>query len=397
MPEEAAELLDRTVRLNPQYQMIRLRSARGPVREIARRLSADRDLYGLLLSDAAEQLPAKAIGRDVWDLLSALQSPRSARIDGVDTSPEYAQFLKKQIIDGVIEVATDSGFKSGINAVDGLGKLLAVSQPVNEIQRLSWRAIELAYRSAIGEVNQLACRLYFYNRLPVSRHWLTRFPNESHILRFLQLERDGSWPGMPAAIRAGTPKPSSKDRILFHRYWRSWIVRASRRIKPAKSQVFKVYLSPVPDGMAKVLHIALDLLPGSGAFHMKAPRTVQGILRPDKIIAYFTDRRDAEAFGRQVLEKSPSVEAQGVPFTSAIDAGALASWGVEPPASAQAFAWQERNSWRFWVALRIARAILNVRKAQAKDPVHSILSAVEVSGIDTRRWLPTSQHWDFSR
>jgi hypothetical protein len=387
----SSRLLKRIFRLNPRYRLLRLSSASGDLRELAHRLSADPELYGLLLPEAGGGLATKAVNRDVWDLLAALRTPAPA-LTVARSSADYRRFLTKQLIDGVLEVSGERGFVSGI---EGLRLLMPVRK--NEfsghpLQRLSRRAVEIAYLSGENGLNPLACRLYFHNRLPVTREWVDRFPDESAILKFLKLRADGTWPGMPSAVRPVAIH--SREADPAKRYWRCWDISGAPRLKPGMQTVFKVYLCARPESADILLHHALRSLPGSGASRLKIPRTAQGLLRPDKFVAYFSKRRDAEAYGRRVATDARGVSAQATPFTAPLDDNGIASMGADPPAFVEAMPWQERSSWRFWVSQRLSRAILNVRRSKSSDPVNDVLAAVRSSGVDPDVWLP--EGWDFS-
>lgn len=385
-------LCKRVFRLNPRYRLVRLNTASGDLRDLAQRLSADPELYGLLLPDSGGGLATKAVNRDVWRLLAAMRTPASA-LTAARSSADYRRFLIKQLVDGVLEVAGERGFVSGVE-----GLRLLVPARKNEfvghpLQLLSRRAIEIGYQSGVNALSPLACRLYFHNRIPVTREWLGRFPDESAMLKFLKLRLDGTWPGMPSSVRPAAVH-SGKEPDSAKRYWRCWDISGSPRLKPGTQTVFKVYLCVRPEAADILLHHALRSLPGSGASRLKIPRTAQGLLRPDKFVVYFASRRDAEAFGRRVAADARLVPPQPTPFTAPLDDIGIASMGADPPSFMEAMPGQERSSWRFWVSQRLARAILNVRRSPSADPVSDVLAAVKSSGVDPEAWLPKG--WDFS-
>lgn len=383
-------LLTRVLRLNPRYRLVRLSTASGELLEIARRLSADPDLFGLLLPEAGVGLATKAVNKDVWTLLSGLRSPSSPRALG-GSSPAYRRFLTKQLVDGVVEMSVEGGFLSGVEALRRLSPEREVAFSGHPLQRLSRRAVEIAYASGEDSLSPLACRLYFHNRLPASRQWLERFPDEAALLKFLKLGSDGRWPGMPSSIRpvpAGTGKSTNPARA----YWRCWDIPGSPRVEPGEGTIFKVYLCARPEGADVLLHHALRRLPKSGASRLKIPRTVHGLLRPDKFVAYFSRRADAEAYGRAVASVARSAPPQPTPFTHPLDKIGIASMGADPPAFVESSPWLERTSWRFWISQRLARAIINARRGNPSDPVEDVLAAARSSGIDPETWLPNG--WD---
>jgi hypothetical protein len=87
--------------------------------------------------------------------------------------------------------------------------------------------------------------------------------------------------------------------------------------------------------------------------------------------------------------------AHGVPFTAAIDASGLVSWGVDPPRSEAIVAWQERESWRLWVTNRLAAALVSARNARSDgvEPWQFAIERLRLAGVDPDSWTPTEILW----
>jgi hypothetical protein len=117
-----------------------------------------------------------------------------------------------------------------------------------------------------------------------------------------------------------------------------------------------------------------------------------GLLRPDKIVAYFPDFERLAKAAEAVSARLGGVPAQGVPFTSEIGGDGLLSWGMDPPASELA-AWGGRESWRLWLTHRLARALLAARSAEGLEPWRFALERVRLEGIDTASWTPAASLW----
>ena len=66
-----------------------------------------------------------------------------------------------------------------------------------------------------------------------------------------------------------------------------------------------------------------------GAPGFKVGAGAGGLLRPDKIVAYFETFERLAAAADALTERLAGVAAHGVPFTSEIAAGGQLSWGVE--------------------------------------------------------------------
>lgn len=369
-------LLDQTFRLSPRFLLVHAHKAPGYLRKAAP------GCYGLLIPAMAGDLVPKAVNEDVWRLLNTFRSPRTARGAGLET-PDHEQFVAKQLIDKVLEVYCESGFESGVKALRAASREKDVAAR-SRIELLSRRAVELAYASGMNDPGLLAARLYCYNRAPLSLKWRERLPGQAAVFDFLRLRTDGSWLGMPRSI-----SPIGSE------YWHRWEVRGAPRLSK-RAPIYKVYLSPVIEDAGVVLHLALARLHGSGAGQLKVGRLAAGLLRPDKIVVYFAATKDAEAFARRLAAEAPE-RAHGVPFTSQVGATGMVSLGVDPPELKRASSDEDGGSWRSWVVHRIARAIVIVRREAPVEPISGVFSAVRAAGIDTTRWLPASDHWDFSR
>jgi hypothetical protein len=109
-------------------------------------------------------------------------------------------------------------------------------------------------------------------------------------------------------------------------------------------------------------------------------------LRPDKLIAYFRDP-DTLARAAAGLEKLVAgARVHGVPFSCQLDATGLLSWGVDPIASARASD-GAANSWRRWVAGRLASLFAEGRKLASDDVSEYALDRLSAEGVDVRRWI----------
>src|SRR6185369_3495174 len=99
--------------------------------------------------------------------------------------------------------------------------------------------------------------------------------------------------------------------------------------------------------------------------HFKIGADAAGLLRPDKIVLYFADQQSLLQVAGALHARLPGVRAQGVPFSAEITGDGLLSWGMDPPARERVLAWHEPESWRLWVARRLALAMI---AAQAAAP-----------------------------
>ena len=81
----------------------------------------------------------------------------------------------------------------------------------------------------------------------------------------------------------------------------------------------KLYVSPRPSAVADVFPRAADVFAGAGVRSFKVGRGIEGLLRPDKIVAYFDDREALQAVARDLARRLRRAVPQGTPFTC--DAG----------------------------------------------------------------------------
>jgi len=125
----------------------------------------------------------------------------------------------------------------------------------------------------------------------------------------------------------------------------------------------------------------------------KIGRTAFGLLRPDKLVAYFASLEQLKEAAELIRASAAGIAAQGVPFTGAIDAEGLVSWGMDPPRFEQVLPGQEHQSWRQWVAGRIAVYTLTARESGAENIPEFVRHRVGLDGIDTATWSPNLAIW----
>ena len=160
---------------------------------------------------------------------------------------------------------------------------------------------------------------------------------------------------------------------------------------PSDGPLYKLYLSPDPLVVAEALRAAVEILSDFPVARLKVGSDIYGLLRPDKVVAYFKTRQDALVAAAELGSALAGLPAHGVPFTAAIDASGLVSWGLDPPRSEAVLAWQERESWRLWVTNRLAAALLSARNSQSDgvEPWQFAIERLRLAGVDPDSWTPT--------
>jgi hypothetical protein len=116
----------------------------------------------------------------------------------------------------------------------------------------------------------------------------------------------------------------------------------------------------------------------------KVGRGVEGLLRPDKIIAYFECRAHMEEVTAALDASLQGCPAQGTPFTAEAAGQGLLSWGIDPPLG------NEPASWRAWITKQLAASLTAARTSPGVDPVSAALRDIAGVGVDPDHWNPSS-------
>jgi hypothetical protein len=131
-----------------------------------------------------------------------------------------------------------------------------------------------------------------------------------------------------------------------------------------------------------------------------------GLLRPDKLVAYFPDFDSLAGAAGVLADRLAGIPPHGVPFTAEIGGDGLLSWGVDPPRREGGKARGE-ESWRLWLTHRLARALLAVRhmnaaqggpgghdgQAGGPEPWQLALERLRLEGVSTETWTPGPLLW----
>jgi hypothetical protein len=158
----------------------------------------------------------------------------------------------------------------------------------------------------------------------------------------------------------------------------------------------KLYVSPHPSSLPDAFSAWVGVSAAVDALAFKVGRSVRGLLRPDKMVLYFAGLDDLAEGAERLRRTLDGCPAQGVPFTAAISADGLLSWGTDPPRAAQTPLLTMGESWRLWITNRLARALLAARASPsaAIEPWQFALDRVRLEGVDTETWAPGQRMWD---
>lgn len=383
-------LAGRTFRTSPRYELVLFDRLEDWERAALAELQTQRGFYGILRSrvapaDDAPSHSLRAVDRDTALLLLTLREP--------GTLPSYAREadpscdgMRRLVLDGFVEIADGTGFVSGREAAALLWPDPNDQAPApSALARISQDAIAYGAALALDEREALAMRLYSYNRLPFSTSFARRYPDAASILDALVDDtrlRQERWSVAAAKV---------SHWINFSRAHNGRANGAPQRVTGA---TYKLYVSPRPATLPDAFRELLDALVSHGVRQFKVAGTASGLLRPDKLVAYLDSREQLLAVADRLEQRLRGMPAHGVPFTAAIDADGLLSWGVDPPADARPLSYQPQQSWRSWITSALAGALIEARQnAGGMEPAAFAMKRLQLEGIDVDRWAPIQTLW----
>lgn len=323
----------------------------------------------------------KIISAETVRLLDALRtsSRLPAQFRRTDR-PHLTRAVARLVLDSYLEVDMGSGFVGGPGAHSALLPPRSNGRPRRLVEVLTRQALDYANALDIDEPGALGNRLYRFNRLPDSRDIRTLLPTPAAVRGFLGL--DGR-----SAIAA-----------LLRRHWRGatkstargypWTVYFPAAASPSSGPLrFKLYLSPRVESLPEALTRLIPALADLGAPRFKVGRDRSNLLRPDKLVVYFSSLAAQRRARRRLRPLLAGLAPHGVPFTAADDDGVL-SWGIDPAKTALGIEWSNIGSWRAWVATRLATYLIAAKVPGAPvDGVSFALDRLALDGVDTRRWI----------
>jgi hypothetical protein len=346
-------------------------------------LREDPNFYGIL-KPVNRLLPAKSVSKEAALLFLTLRRPQRipallASIFGDDPSPLFGL-----LADGVLEVEHDGAFVSGPDAL-----LLFQSTPLpcaapHPLAALSSAAIAYAASYEGLDASALADKVYAFGRQPCTEAIRHRFAKNSDLMSFLVAE-----PGVSQLLSSVWASLGEEENP-----WLSWSTR-----NETQRLGYKLYVSPRLDAMPSLFGMTVRAMKRAQCQHFKIGRRGEGVCRPDKMVAYFASldqlRQCASLIESDLVSSEISPRsAHGVPFTAPIDGAGFLSWGMDPPELVQVGEEFAHQSFRQWVAGRVAIAVLSAKGAKSPtDVVPSVLRRVELDGIDPNTWAPNLAIW----
>jgi hypothetical protein len=373
-------------RASQQYELVVFDRLPREQQDMLRDLTKDPDFYGVLLPRETGR-GIKSVCRDTALLFLTLTTPGPL--------PSYVravfgdrsnQAIAGLVLDGVLEIGCGGQFASGAEAYDLIYEQRApLGTARSAVPQLAREALQYAQALDLEETGPLSARLYFYNRVPLSPLWWRRFPSPEAVAAYLGADAGGANRAVLDQNWSKVDLPPPMDG------WFQWRLRAARPPEERTGQTFKLYISPRPEFAREAFDAVLRTLTQTGAApQFKIGNDAAGLLRPDKMVAYFRSRELLRKTAEHLAERLKGCAAQGVPFTAAVTEDGLLSWGVDPLREKGALTWQERESWRLWITNRLASALVTAKRTPGGglEPWQFAMERLRLEGVDTETWTP---------
>lgn len=361
----------------PAYELVALDQMTGSERAGLQPFQQGAKIYGIM-RPREPGLKVLAVDVSTADLYHAVSTVGG--LAGSDWTQRDCVTVERLVMDRVLEVQADGSFVTGLAAYAKLHPMPYVTSGGGHIAELSLDAVRYAQGLLLCDSTALSRRLYGYNRLPLSPDWRRRLPSADAVAAFLDVQVSG-YIGR---------RLKDKWIELADRQWLHW---RSRYSASHDQRRHKLYISPVPDQLPETFATAVRVFGDMNVPAFKVARTTAGILRPDKLVAYFDRSTDMHAVGAQLASALHGIAVQGVPFTGTDDPAGLLSWGVDPPPGSTRLRHQP-TSWRQWVTDRLAGALMVAGHslASGREPWEFALRRVALAGVDIATWQPT-ENW----
>jgi hypothetical protein len=384
-----SDLREITFRANPNYQFVLLEKLPDEQQKTLSALRNDPEFSGLLIPSRGKGLTTKAVCHETVALLEMLKQPGRLPLQVLDLMGGDAQVtLGQLVLDGILQVAEGSRWLCGPAACRPGDQVCAPSSN-SRLHRLSAQALQHAASLKTVDAAELYSCLYQFNTLPLSPAWLQQFPDQHAVEECLQIQTGGKNCAMLERCWSRVPATAESHA------WLSWTSRTFSAAWTERRAGYKLYLSPHPSAIRDAFSALLPAISAAGAHHFKIGADARGLLRPDKIVAYFNDRASLEQAAARISEELRGCLEHGVPFTAGFSDSALLSYGSDPPFENALPLWLQRQSWRQWITQRLgcALAVAKNEPLGTTSVCDFALLRLGLEGVDTTEWTPASTAW----
>lgn len=387
-------LLKKKFRTASFYRLVEWNQLNQRERDILAGLSDEQEVYGVFRPvRTSSQLTSKVAYYEVALLYFHLQQS--------DVLPRYLITWPKErlnetivqlVLDGILEIESNDNFVSGAAAVHAIfGNTVFKNAPLpDRLSDLSMKAIRYALLLRNSDIRSIANRLYSFNTIPYDAVAKSEFFSSRTVKEFLFLNTNGEHHNF-------LNKNWTFINNLEKKAWLVW--SSSNSIQKfstsPNSYTFKLYISPGLRELPEVFQQTVYALSESNAVSFKIGNSPHGLLRPDKMVAYFENFEDLKKGAARLEKKIAGCAVQGVPFTCQIDKTGLLSWGVDPPESDVLEA-IEGGSWRTKITDQLAIAILQAQteRLSMSQTIDFIQAKLAATGINVTDWTPMNHFFD---
>lgn len=385
-------MMNLNFRANPNYELISYDRLPPSQQDYLQDLFKDEDFYGILQPINSNQtgLGIKSVCQKTALIFLTLQQPGTIPTYLKKLHPEKTDKLISQlVINHILQVKNQDKFVSGIEAINLQKFCVQVNSDkllgTGKIAQLSLDALKYAQALAINDSSKLSARLYFYNRVPITSKLLQLYPSETEIAKYLQISHHYE---LEKIIKKQWREVNSTQGDNFWRIWK--FVDNLDSLDSYKKAIYKLYISPTFEVLGDIFPTLVKIFTDLQIPQFKVGgKQIAGLLRSDKIIAYFDDFESLKKAADLIISSLPNTPAQGVPFTSELDNNGLLSWGIDPPSKEKLLKWQERESWRVWLTNRLAIGILSAKLSNSSlEPWEFALYRLEGEGVEPKTWQP---------
>lgn len=387
MKNRAPLLIERSFRAGADYELVVFDRLTGEEQSLLAELREDVGFYGILRPRDGSSRTIRAVDRDTALLWFSVRVPGRLPFFAWDGDSNVAERrITQLVLDGVLEMELDGQYVCGARALhalphrkeaDGTGRLCA----------LSIEALRYGESLQLDDLNELASRLYGFGTVPLSPAWTRRLHGSDAMIDYLGASHGTTLHHCLASHFTRAPDQEGAA-------WISWSKR-SRRAPEAYARTYKLYVSPQPEDLPQSFRELVEVLAEHDHLQFKIGRSVHGVLRSDKLVAYFETEESLQRAAEALAIRLISVTPQGVPFSAEIALGGLLSWGMDPPKSARILSWQGHDSWRFWIVRRLASAMIAAQRGPASEvqPYRYAIERLFLDGIDVDGWMPSTGTW----
>jgi hypothetical protein len=337
-------------------------------------LDVDDHSFGVLMPLDGNDLPIIGIDQDTALLFFSLQEPGPAP-DFVyqANAGEPDRILRRLIFDSILEVERHGRYISGPMALDAAG----LECKPRGFPGLSMEAVR--YGAALRNVDAttLSQKLYAYNTRPVTPALRRRLPDRAACLKYL-------------GLGDGQRKDSVSDRLWStggdNSPWLTFLRNGAMR--RWSEQGCKLYIGVAFEELPACLPNLIAALGQTEVQQFKIGTDLNGLLRPDKLVAYFCGKDALLAAANLLFPIVRDCRIHAVPFSAEIGTDGALSWGADPTSS-----WLgDRISWRQWICEKLAAALTALRMGgvETEESCHLALERLRLEGVDTDNFMPTS-------